>query len=180
MGRPIPATDATHGPFKKVVEIVTEAKTFKTFGRPRDQKVVFEVLECGHRGKTLETDLYAGTPTWRLEMIKTAKEKMAKGRLRRRCWECRVAHCDWCGKPTTEDHPLTERIPVWGANDGVHPECLKAYEKERREEEEWTAKVREENLARRRAAGEDPCPDCARDRNVGRNPIGEHVCPRFR
>lgn len=153
MSRPVPATSATHGPFKKVAEIATRIDVSQSFGRARERRVIHEILECGHVGNILESDATT-MPTWKQEMVKKAREKVANGKARRRCYSCRVPHCDWCGQPTTEDRPLTDRLPIYGANDGVHAECLAAYEQHRREEEEWTAKVREENLARRRAAGE--------------------------
>lgn len=156
MGSIVPATTKTHGPFKRVVEIAERRETFKTFGKPREQRLVFEVLECGHHGKTLTTDLHASTPPWIVTMIWEAKEKLEAGKkTRRRCYSCRVPTCDWCGKEGTEDSPLSGRLPIYGANDGVHASCLAAYEKQRAEEEAWTARVREENLARRRANGED-------------------------
>jgi hypothetical protein len=159
MGRPVPATEATHGPFKKVARIVDEtvheaAVHDKPWGRARDVRRVYEVLECGHQGKFLFVGDY--TPhAWQLDVIETTREKAERGKARRRCYECREPHCDWCGQKQTADRPLTDRLPIYGANDGVHAECLVAHEDERRRAEEWTARVREENLARRRAAGED-------------------------
>lgn len=75
MSRPIPATTETHGPFRKVAEVVARQMEFP----PRSGRffeTLHEVLECGHDGRMLRRPYASFT-------LRPGK--------RRRCWPCGYA-----------------------------------------------------------------------------------------
>lgn len=197
MGSIVPATTATHGPYRKVVRVVdelrhepsveqvsrnvnrftkaTETRTYMT--RARTMRRVYEVLECGHQGDYLHVgDAGYDPPSWKADMIE-AGLRGEFHRKKRRCLDCRIPHCCYCGQPDKPGEPqIIRSAGTWGVE--YHPSCLAASEAEDRAEEVWLARVREENLARRRAAGEDPCPGCSRDRNTAGG--ADHRCEERR
>lgn len=148
MGSIIPATDATHGPFRKVADVVDETKPHPTW-EAEQLRQVYEVLVCGHRGKTLYSGM-GDIASWQQWAIDKAKAKPG----RRRCWECRVPVCGQCGgTEQTEDNPIVTHHRVYGWE--IHEGCKAAHNAEAAAEEAHWAGVRERNLARRRTAGED-------------------------